>query len=413
MDMKYRTLAKTVGKALKSFPAVIVTGPRQSGKTTLLKNLLSGTHAYVTLEDPDTRIRAKEDPRGFLQQYASPVIFDEIQHVPELLPYIKTGIDEKRKAGNWVLTGSQNFTLMQGVSESLAGRAAVLSLLPFSFAERIDRGEKVLDAHSLLKILKSPKINRQPDNEKVSLANLILRGNYPEIASKPSVDKELWCGSYIATYLERDIRNLSQVGDLSQFERFLHLCATRTGQILNVSELAREIGVSVPTTRRWISLLETGYQVYLLYPYYKNIGKRLVKSPKLYFNDTALACYLLGLHEPETLLNSPHFPHLFESFIVTDFWKRFLHFGQMPSLYYLKTRDGLEVDLVLEINQKLHLFEIKNSATITSKHAFSLMKAKRDLRNIVELSGIISCTPQSFRLQEEVYNYPWQKLLSL
>lgn len=408
--MKYRILANAIQKALKTFPAIVVTGPRQSGKTTLLRHYLSATHAYVNLEDPDTRIRAKEDPRGFLEQYPAPVILDEIQYVPELLPYIKTKIDEKRKAGRWVLTGSQNFTLMHGVSESLAGRAAVLTLLPFSISERYGYGNETIDAPALIKNLGMI----QPWSEKkIKLAQLVLRGNYPEIASRPSVDWELWCGSYIATYLERDVRNISHVGDLSQFERFLRLCATRTGQILNVSELAREIGVSVPTARRWISLLETGYQVYLLYPYYRNIGKRLVKSPKLYFNDTALACYLLGLRDQQTLLNSPHFPHIFETFVVVDFWKRFLHFGQMPSLYYLRTQDGLEVDLVIELNQKLHLFEIKSGATITPGHASSLLRAKRDLGNLVQTSCIISCAHQSFPLQKDIYNYRWQDILVL
>jgi predicted AAA+ superfamily ATPase len=408
--MKYRILTNTIQRALKTFPAIVVTGPRQSGKTTLLRHYLSATHAYVNLEDPDTRIRAKEDPRGFLEQYPAPVIFDEIQYIPELLPYIKTKIDEKRKAGNWILTGSQNFTLMHGISESLAGRAAVLSLLPFSISERFEYGKEASDTTALIKNLGAIQ---QRKEKKTLLAQLMLRGNYPEIASKPSVDRELWCGSYIATYLERDVRNISHVGDLSQFERFLRLCATRTGQILNVSELAREIGVSVPTARRWISLLETGYQVYLLYPYYRNIGKRLVKSPKLYFNDTALACYLLGLRDQQTLLNSPHFPHIFETFVVVDFWKRFLHFGQMPSLYYLRTQDGLEVDLVIELNQKLNLFEIKSGATITPAHASSLMRAKRDLGNIVQTSCIISCAHQSFPLQKDIYNYRWQDLLIL
>lgn len=408
--MKYRILTNTIQRALKTFPAIVVTGPRQSGKTTLLRYYLRTTHAYVNLEDPDTRIRAKEDPRGFLEQYPAPVIFDEIQYVPELLPYIKTKIDEKRKAGNWILTGSQNFTLMHGVSESLAGRAAVLSLLPFSISERFEYGKEALDTSALIKNLGAIQ---QRKEKKIPLARLMLRGNYPEIASKPSVDRELWCGSYIATYLERDVRNISHVGDLSQFERFLRLCATRTGQILNISELAREIGVSVPTARRWISLLETGYQVYLLYPYYRNIGKRLVKSPKLYFNDTALACYLLGLRDQQTLLNSPHFPHVFETFVVVDFWKRFLHFGQIPSLYYLRTQDGLEVDLVIELNQKLNLFEIKSSATITPAHASSLMRAKRDLGNLVQTSCILSCAHQSFPLQKDIYNYRWQDILVL
>lgn len=407
--MKYRTLANTIQRAVKTFPAVVVTGPRQSGKTTLLRHFLRKTHTYINLEDPDTRIRAKEDPRGFLEQLDTPVILDEIQYVPELLPYIKAKIDEKRKAGHWILTGSQNFTLMHGVSESLAGRAAVLSLLPFSISERFEHGKESMDIYKLIKNMGDIQ---QRHEKKITLDRLILRGSYPEIASKPSVDRELWCGSYIATYLERDVRNISQVGDLSQFERFLRLCATRTGQILNVSELAREIGISVPTARRWISLLETGYQVYLLYPYYRNIGKRLVKSPKLYFSDTALACYLLGLRDRQTLLNSPHFPHIFETFVVVDFWKRFLHFGQMPSLYYLRTRDGLEVDMVIEANQKLHLYEIKSSATITPSHASSLIRAKRDLGNLVHTSCIISRTSQSFLLQKDIYSYRWQDILT-
>ena len=405
--MKPRMLGRPILKALKTFPAIVVTGPRQSGKTTLLKHLFSKTHRFVTLEDPDIRIRAKEDPLNFLDQYPPPVILDEIQYVPELLSYIKTKIDRKRTPGQWLFTGSQNFTLMQGISQSLAGRVAVLSLLPFSLAERIGQGETSREISGWLKELNPG----QRCEDRVSLSEVMLRGFYPEIASKRSVDRQLWCGSYLSTYLERDVRSLAQIGDLSQFERFLKLCAIRTGQLLNLSELAKEIGMSVPTVKRWISILEAGYQIYLLYPYYKNVGKRLVKSPKLYFNDTALASYLLGLHDRETLLNSPSFGNLFETMIVTDFLKRFLHFGQMPSMYYLRTRDGLEIDLVLELGQKLHLFEIKSAMTILPKHASSLLRVSNDLPSAVATSAIISTAPNNFGLIKNVNNYNWKDIL--
>lgn len=406
--MIYRTLTNTIHKAVKTFPAVVVTGPRQSGKTTLLKSLLKDSHAYVNLEDPDTRIRAAEDPRAFLRQFKSKVIIDEIQYVPQLLPYIKSKIDDKRVPGKWILTGSQNFTLMRGVSESLAGRVAVLSLLPFSCAERIRNGEKALNTKMLLKKISAGGESLKNKN---AISKIILRGNYPEIASRAAVDKDLWCGSYISTFLERDVRNLSQVGDLAQFERFLRLCAVRTGCILNISELAREIGISVPTAKRWLSMLEASYQVFLLYPYYKNIGKRLIKSPKLYFMDTALACYLLGLRDEKTLLNSPHFAHIFETMVIIDFWKRYLNFGELPSIFYMKTRDGLEVDLVLEMDLKLYLFEIKSGATIVSKHAASLINSKNDLKDMIKYTAVISMSEDSYPINKIVYNHSWQNIL--
>jgi len=406
--MIYRTLSTTIQKALKTFPAIVVTGPRQSGKTTLLRNLLGKSHQYINLENPDVRIRAQDDSIGFLAQFKKPVILDEIQYVPNLLSYIKTSIDEKRKPGFWILTGSQNFVLMQGVSQSLAGRAAILSLLPFSLTERLNKGPKTLSLEGLLKKNRNTLAKK---NDGRLLSELLLRGFFPEIAVNKKVDKDLWCGSYITTYLERDIRNLSQVGDLNQFERFLKACAVRTGQILNLSEIARDIGISVPTTKKWLSLLETGYQVFLLYPYYRNIGKRLIKSPKIYFNDPALAVYLLGLRDKKTLVNSPYFGNLFETLIVIDFWKRYLHFGMQPSMYYLKTRDGLEVDLVLEDSQKLHLFEIKSSSTITLKHANSLLKAKRDFGSLVKSASVISQS-QSALLGRGIDNYNWFDLLS-
>lgn len=405
--MKPRMLAHALRRALQSFPAVVVTGPRQSGKTTLLKTLFSKTHRFVSLEDPDVRLRAKEDPLAFLDAHRPPVVIDEIQYLPELLSYVKTRIDQRRTPGQWLFTGSQNFVLMQGVSQSLAGRVAVLSLLPFSLMERAGRGEDTAAVAEWLRGMCRPR----HEASRLSLSDVLLRGSYPEIASKRSVDRQLWCGSYIATYLERDVRNLAQIGDLSQFERFLRLCAARTGQLLNLTAFANDIGVSVPTAKRWLSILETSHQIYLLYPYYKNIGKRLVKSPKLYLTDTGLASYLMGLHEAEALLKGPSVGPLFETLVVTEVLKRFLHAGQMPSLYYLRTRDGLEVDLVLELNQQLHLFEIKSAMTVVPKHAASLRRLVDTLGSSVHTAGIISASSETFPLSRTIMNYGWRHAL--
>lgn len=407
--MKRRAITKSIKKAIKTFPAMVLTGPRQSGKTTLLKSLFSSSHSYVTLEDPDIRMRAKEDPRAFLEENSPPIIIDEIQYVPNLLPYIKTRIDQKRTPGQWLFTGSQNFALMHNVSQSLAGRAAILSLLPFSLAEQIGQGAHTIPPQNLLKMMGI----KQVSSRKINLPESLLRGFYPEICANKKVDRSLWCGSYISTYLERDVRNLVNIGDLSQFERFVKMCAIRTGQILNISDLARDIGISTTTAKRWLSILETGYQIYLLYPYYNNLGKRLIKSPKLYFNDTGLATYLLGIHDKETLLKSPNFGAIFETFIVNDFLKRFLHAGQMPSMYYLRTRDGMEIDLVIEIEQKLYLFEIKSAMTIFPKQTLSLQRAAAGLKGKVGVAATISRSEKNSQLTGKIFNISWKNLLAV
>lgn len=406
-SMLPRTLSATLDRAIKTFPSVILTGPRQSGKTTLLKKEFKSTHEYISLENPDTRLRVKNDPLGFVARIKKPVIVDEIQYVPELFSYIKSSIDENRLPGKWILTGSQNFSLMSNVSESLAGRAAILSLLPFSIAERQGLGTRSKTAASVIN-----SSLEKTDTNKYDLAEILLRGNYPEIASNPKVNRPLWCGSYINTYLERDIRNLKQVGDLGQYEIFLRACAARTGQVLDLSSIAREIGVSFTTAKRWLSLLETGYQIFLLYPYYKNIGKRLVKRPKLYFTDTGLVSYLLGITTPEILMSSSLLGPLFETLVVIDFWKRFMHHGQIPSIYYLRTQDKLEVDLIVELEDKLNLIEIKSSSTIKPEHAISINKAKQDLGKKAGKAIIISNSHEGFELLNGVTNIPASQILT-
>ena len=296
---------------------------------------------------------------------------------------------------------------MDNISQSLAGRIATLSLLPFSISELLNNAKNAKDYTNWL----SNKKNNSIVNNNLPFSELILRGFYPEISANKKVDRKLWCSSYITTYLERDIRSLTSIGDLSQFERFLIACAVRTGQILNLSDLARDIGISVPTAKRWLSLLETGHQIYLLYPYYKNIGKRIIKSPKIYFCDTAICSYLLGIHNRESLLGSPYLGNLFETMIVIDFLKRFLHFGDKPNMYYLRTRDGLEIDLVIEVAGYLYLYEIKSTMTILPKHAVSLKRMVNEFGTKVKEACIVSRSNENFMVLKPIFNYSWKNIL--
>jgi len=377
--MKPRILEHAIHRAMRTFPAALITGPRQSGKTTLLTERFSKTHRYVSVENPDVRARLLDDPIGFLKAHPPPVILDEIQYVPEFLHYIKTAIDENRQPGQWLLSGSQNFALMQGVSQTLSGRVAILNLLPFTLGESIESENLDDSIDEIISRVFSAK-NRSFTSVSYTLDDWILRGSYPEIRSNPQVDRQLWCASYIQTYLERDVRQIVNVGDLNTFDRFLRVCAAQTAQILNLSEISRDVGVSVPTIKKWISILEASYQIYLLPPHFRNFGKRIIKSPKIYFLDPAIASFLMGLHDSEPLLNGPMIGHLFETAVISEWVKAFYHRGEKPELFYWRSKTGLEIDLLIDRNNRLYPLETKASATLLPGHA-------KALNNWRELAG--------------------------
>ena len=348
--MRYipRRLTTVLLDAVRHFPAVVVTGPRRAGKTTLIRRLFPEAQ-YVLLEDPDIQARVRSDPRAFLEALRPPVVFDEIQNTPELLAYVRTVIDTGRpRMGQWLFTGSQEAPLMQGISESMAGRAAILQLLPFSLSE----------------------------TEKVNL----LHGGFPEMLARPKASG-LWFASYLQTYLERDVRAITNVRDLATFRRFLALLASRHGQILNKTDLAAPLGVTVPTIGDWLHILEVTGQIILVPPYFENLGKRLIKSPKVYLGDSGLACYLLGLTSMAELERSPFLGALFEGFVAAEILKSQADRGLRKELYYFRDQQGLEVDfLVPRPNAELWLIEAKSAKTVRPSMASPLSSLQRALQ---------------------------------
>ena len=399
-----RSLEAVVRKAAAEFPAVVLIGPRQSGKTTMLAHLFGERIPMVSLESPDVRMAAANDPRGFLSFYPPPVILDEIQYVPELLPYIKEHIDAHRsQPGQYILTGSQNLLMMQQVSESLAGRTAVLKLLPLSRWELARMPERRLPWEAPPEASLPP----QPSSE---LWEQILCGYYPEPANNPDRDTRLWQASYVQTYLERDVRNLRDVGDLTLFQTFLRALAARSAQILNLSELARDVGVAVNTARDWLSVLEASFQVFLLRPYFANIGKRLVKSPKIYFMDTGILCYLVGLRDGAHAAAGPMGGAIFENLVVSDLYKIYTHRGEEPALYYWRTAAGAEVDVVIDVQGRLIPLEVKLSATPRLEMAQELLRFRRDFQEKAGPGYVIHPGTMSLPLGPGVQSYPLDNL---
>ena len=344
-----RTLQSTLERLATKYPVITLTGPRQSGKSTLLRHTFP-TYRYISLEDLDMREFATNDPRGFLNSFPHHVILDEAQRVPQLFSYIQTHVDEQDEAGMYLLAGSHNFLLLESVNQSLAGRTAILKLLPFSRQE-MNNGAVL-----------PTSINEQ-----------IYYGSYPRLYDKNLSPDEFY-PYYIQTYVERDVRQLKNIGDLSRFTRFIKLCAGRIGQLLNLSSLAVECGVSVPTITSWLSVLEASYICYLLRPDWNNFAKRLVKSPKLYFYDTGLACSLLDIKSPEQL--DLHFSRgaLFENMVINEFVKKAWNQGQETDLRFWHDSQGNEVDLLVYYNERPVAYEIKSGETFHQDYFKGLNK---------------------------------------
>jgi hypothetical protein len=344
MRYVHREMERQILRAAKGFPAVVLTGPRRAGKTWLLRRLFPRAQ-YFLLEDPDVVARLRADPHGFLDAVKTPVILDEVQHVPELFAFVRARIDRQpRRFGQWLLTGSQESPLMRGVSESMAGRAAVLQLYPLSARE-------------------TPKVT-------------LLRGGYPEVLARPA-DARLWFASYLQTYLERDVRAVTAVKDLATFRRFLALVASRHGQVLNKTDLAAPIGVSVPTITQWLGVLETTAQILIVPPFYEHLGKRLIKSPKVYLADSGLACHLLGIDSAAELAKSPFAGSLFEGLVASEIVKAQVNAGRRRELYHFRDEQGLEVDFVTPGRSgALTLVECKAVRTVTPAMAAPMRRLR-------------------------------------
>lgn len=350
-----RNLTLPINRYIKEYPIIGIVGPRQSGKTTLAQKLFND-YSYVSLENIDMRLYATTDPRGFLSDYSPPLIIDEAQRAPELFSYLQQIVDTKDSPAQYVLTGSQQFLLMEKISQSLAGRIILFRLFPFTVNELVFK-EFDESINSIIAIKK-----HRPKNFPENTIDLIFKGMYPRIHDK-NLDATKWLENYITTYVERDIRLLSNIENLGLFEIFLKTTASHSGQLVNYAAISNSVGISQPTAKKWLSLLETSGIIFFLHPYHKNFRKRLVKTPKLYFTDTGLLCFLLSIRNTNELITHPLYGNIFETFIVSELYKRIAHTGTTPQLFFWRDRTGNEIDLLMDAGKTILPIEIKAAKT--------------------------------------------------
>lgn len=374
----------------------MLTGPRQVGKTTLLKTLGGADRTYVSLDDLLLRDLALSEPKLFLQRFPPPATIDEIQYAPNLLSYIKLTIDaEHRNAAYW-LTGSQQFPIMKGVSESLAGRVAVVNLLGLSLRERMGQP----DINSPFIPPKTKDLPPPTARQSQDIFPLIHLGCFPYLIANPNTDWSFFYSSYLQTYLQRDVRDLTQVGNLIVFIRFIKACAARTGQLLNIADLARDTDIDQKTAKHWLAVLQTSNLILLLPPYHNNITKRLIKTPKLYFLDTGLAAYLTGWTSAQTLRDGAMAGPFFETFVITEIYKSHFCFSANPPLYFYRDKDGVEIDLIIEMNDTIYPVEIKKSANV-SKDWVRQFRTLQRLDQTIGNGAVICLSDVSLPIDEQ------------
>ena len=384
-----REIEKAIRRLEKVFPVIGLIGPRQSGKSTLVKHLFPD-RPYVSLEDMDYFEFARNDPRKFLEQYSQGAVFDEIQRCPSLFSYLQIHVDEQKKMGAFILTGSQQFNLLEQVTQSLAGRIGLLTLLPFSLSE--------------LSSLKEFTAR--------TLDNVLLTGSYPPIFDRNPTPSD-WYSSYVQSYLERDVRQMINVKNLSSFQRFVRLCAGRNGQILDIKNLGDDCGVASGTINSWMNVLEAGFICFRLQPYFKNFNKRLIKRPKLYFYDSGLLCWLLGIKNEDQLSIHPMRGSIFESWAISEFFKAIYAKGEYPSFYFWRDNTGMEIDLILDQGDVSIPIEIKSSATMTNRFFRGLSLWKKYTKDQKTKSYLIYGGEENQSRSQNMEVCSWRNIINI
>jgi predicted AAA+ superfamily ATPase len=399
-----RTLELSLSEIGRHFPALMITGPRQVGKTTFLRHLSNESRTYVTLDDPSALTLAREDPALFFQAYRPPLLIDEIQYAPGLLPYIKMEVDKNHEEGAFWLTGSQQFHLMKGVSESLAGRVAVVQLLGLSRREMIGQPEA---SGPFLPLPEEIAVRLRTGGPLLApdLFRQIWRGGFPSLAANPGTDWNLYYASYVQTYLQRDVRDLARVGDEAAFLRFMRAAAARTGQLLNLSDLAKDTGVTPMTAKSWLSILETSGIVYLLEPWFNNLTKRIVKTPKLYFLDTGLCAYLTKWMDPDALAIGAMSGAILETWILSELLKGYWHTGKSAPFYFYRDKDQKEIDLLIVQDGAVYPLEFKKTASPRRDDVRHFQVLKK-LGMPVGPGGLICLAEKSLPLGQDVLSIP-------